>query len=98
MKFRDLLEKSNYKDLEKELNKLSTSNASFGVLNDVKGVFTLTYKTDKNGEKDAKKLANDGFKILKKFYPNAKEVKADFKPFPYEKDTYNYEVQYNLGK
>lgn len=97
--FKDIFQESmnpDYKNLENELNRIFYKNAKFGVLNDDNGVFTLTYKTNKNGKNDAKILAKQGFEILKKYFPRAKEVKASFELFPYEKDIYNYNVEYKI--
>ena len=87
-----------HKELELELKKLRTSDENFSVLNDTRGKFTLTYKIQKDDEKAVKKLADKGFKILKKYYPKAKEVKSKYDSFPYEPTGYYLEIEYKLGE
>lgn len=108
MKFRDLLEMdinkrkqkipSKYKELEKDLKKLHGNDERFSVLNDVRGKFTLTYKIEKDDESAVRNLADKGFKVLKKYYPKAKEVHSDFGRFPYEPTGYALEIEYKLGE
>lgn len=87
-----------YKELEAELKKLRTADENFSVLNDVKGKFTLTYKIQKDDEKAVRKLADKGFKILKKYYPKAKEVKSEYRKFLHEPTGYALEIEYKLGE
>lgn len=101
MKFKNYIiegtKREKYKGLEKELNKLSSPDGNFSVLNDVKGKFTLNYKSQKDDKRALEKLADKGFKILKKYYPDAKEVESEYGKFPYDPDSYYLEIEYNLG-